>query len=79
LLSADIRPVPRFISLDLLPKAITAMAHRLARIIWHLLTHRVPFDLSIFAACEKANQVRRLKRLSSAARQMGYQLSPIAT
>jgi transposase len=60
------------------PKAITAMAHQLARIIWHLIVHRVPFDLTIFAAYEKANQTRRLKRLSSAARQMGYQLTPIA-
>ena len=32
------------------PKAITAMAHQLARIIWHLLTYRVPFDIDIFAA-----------------------------
>jgi len=61
------------------PKAITAMAHQLARIIWHLIAHRVPFDLTIFAAYEKVNQTRRLKRLSSAARQMGYQLTPIAT
>lgn len=60
------------------PKAITAMAHQLARIIWHLIVHRVPFDLTIFAAYEKANHTRRLKRLSSAARQMGYQLTPIA-
>jgi transposase len=60
------------------PKAITAMAHQLARIIWHLIAHRVSFDLTIFAAYEKANQTRRLKRLSSAARQMGYQLAPIA-
>jgi transposase len=60
------------------PKAITAMAHKLARIIWHLLTHRVPFDLSIFAAQEKAHQNRRLKSLASAARHMGFQLTPLA-
>jgi hypothetical protein len=60
------------------PKAITAMAHKLARIIWHLLTHQVPFDLSIFAAQEKAHQSRRLKSLSSAARQMGFKLTPLA-
>jgi transposase len=59
------------------PKAITAMAHQLARIIWHMLTYRVPFDIGIFAAQEKANQTRRLKRLHSNARQMGYQLTPI--
>jgi transposase len=60
------------------PKAITAMAHQLARIIWHLLTHRVPFDMSIFAAQEKAHHKRRLKNLTLTARQMGYQLVPIA-
>jgi len=59
------------------PKAITAMAHQLARIIWHMLTYRVPFDIGIFAAQEKANQTRRLNRLHSNARQMGYQLTPI--
>jgi hypothetical protein len=60
------------------PKAITAMAHQIARIIWYLITHQVAFDMSIFAALEKANQSRRLNRLNSAARQMGYQLTPIA-
>jgi transposase len=59
------------------PKAITAMAHRLARIIWHLLTHRVSFDMSIFETQEKAHQIRRFKSLSSAAHQMGYQLIPL--
>ena len=53
------------------------MAHQLARIIWHLLTYRVPFEIGIFAALEKANQTRRLSRLQSNARQMGYQLTPI--
>jgi transposase len=60
------------------PKAITAMAHQIARIIWHLITHRVPFDMSIFAVLEQASQKRRLTRLHSTARQMGYQLVPIA-
>jgi transposase len=60
------------------PKAITAMAHQLARIIWYLITHQVAFDMSIFAALEQANQKRRLNRLNSAAHQMGYQLTPIA-
>jgi transposase len=60
------------------PKAITAMAHQLARIIWTLITRQVPFDLSVFAYHEKINEQRRLKRLASSARQMGYQLTPIA-
>jgi transposase len=60
------------------PKAITAMAHQLARIIWTLITRQVPFDLSLFAYHERANEQRRLKRLAASARQMGYQLTPIA-
>jgi transposase len=57
--------------------AITAMAHQLARIIWHLLTYRVAFDISIFAEIEKENEARRLKKLAAAARHMGYQLTPM--
>jgi hypothetical protein len=60
------------------PKAITAMAHQLARIIWTLITRQIPFDLSVFADHEKLNEQRRLKRLAATARQMGYQLTPIA-
>ena len=60
------------------PKAITAMAHQLARIIWYLITHQVAFDMSIFATLEQAHQKRRLNGLNSAARQLGYQLTPIA-
>ena len=59
------------------PKAITAMAHQLARIIWTLITRKVPFDLSFFAEQEKLNNQRRLKRLAASARQMGYQLAPL--
>jgi transposase len=60
------------------PKAITAMAHQLARIIWHLLTYHEPFELSVFAAQEAAHQRRQLKRLAVAARHLGYQLTPMA-
>ncbi len=60
------------------PKAITAMAHQLARIIWTLITRQVPFDLSLFAEQEKLNHQRRLKRLAASARHMGYQLTPVA-
>jgi transposase len=59
------------------PKAITAMAHQLARIIWTLLTRQLPFDPKVFAYHEKAHQQRRLKHLAASARQMGYQLTPV--
>jgi hypothetical protein len=54
------------------------MAHQLARIIWTLITRQLPFDLSILAHHEKINEQRRLKRLAASARQMGYQLTPLA-
>jgi len=57
-------------------KSISQQA--LARIIWTLIARRVPFDLSIFALQEQANEQRRLNRLAASARQMGYQLTPIA-
>jgi len=60
------------------PKAITAMAHQLARILWTLITRQLPFDPSVFAYHEKALQQRRLKRLAASARQMGYHLTPLA-
>jgi transposase len=58
------------------PKALTAMAHQLARLLWTLITRQVPFDLSIFALQEQANQQRRLNRLAASARQMGF--TPVA-
>jgi transposase len=60
------------------PKAITAMAHQYARIIWHLLSYHQPFELSVFAAQEAAHQRRQLKRLAASARHFGYQLTPMA-
>src|SRR5215469_14916351 len=60
------------------PKAITAMAHQLARILWTLITRQLPFDPSVFAYHEKAHQQRRLKHLAASARQMGYHLTPLA-
>jgi Transposase IS116/IS110/IS902 family len=60
------------------PKAIVAMAHQLARIIWTLVGRQVAFDPSVFAHQEKLNEQRRLKRLKASALQMGYQLAPIA-
>jgi transposase len=60
------------------PKAITAMAHQYARIIWHLLTYHEAFELSVFAAQEEAHARRQLRRLAASARHLGYQLTPMA-
>ena len=60
------------------PKASTAMAHQLGRIVWALISHQVPFDLTVLAYQEELNEQRRLKRLAASARQMGYRLTPLA-
>lgn len=56
------------------PKAITAAAHKLARIVFHLLTTRQPYDESIFAKEEQRHRARREHWLFRQAREFGYQL-----
>jgi len=59
------------------PEAITATAHKLARIVFHLLCTRSSYDESIFALEEKRQAVRRENRLRKEARAIGFQLVPI--
>jgi transposase len=56
------------------PIAIKNTAHKLARIFYHLVTTRTPYDESVFAKLEAKNQKRRLTKLQSLARRMGYSL-----
>lgn len=56
------------------PKAITAMAHKLARILWHLLKYREAYDPKIWAAAEAKLKAKKLKRLNQSATALGYKL-----
>ena len=58
------------------PKAITAMAHKLARIIWHLVTHQVGYDESIFAEREEQLLRRKQRQLRNLAHSLGFTLVP---
>lgn len=58
------------------PKAITAAAHKLARIIYHLLTTGQEYDESIFAQNEERYRQRRARRLEREAAVLGYSLVP---
>ena len=60
------------------PKALTAMAHALARIVWYMVTHKTPYDESIFVENERKYQERRRKRLLKEARLMGFQLVEVS-
>lgn len=55
-------------------KAIKNTAHKLARIVFHLITTRQPYDETVFAKLEARHQDRRLRKLQTQAKQMGYSL-----
>ena len=58
------------------PRAITATAHKLARIYYHLLTTGEAYDVSVFAKNDEREAKRRVERLLKEARALGYVLAP---
>jgi transposase len=58
------------------PEAITAAAHKLARILYHLVKNRCPYDASVFAKEEELHRQRRQKYLQKQASALGFQLIP---
>jgi hypothetical protein len=58
------------------PKAITATAHKLARIVYHLLTTHEPYDDSVFAKAEERYRKRTESRLKAQAQALGFTLVP---
>lgn len=56
--------------------AITATAHKLARIIYHLLTTGERYDESVFEQDQERARQRRERRLRRDATALGYQLVP---
>lgn len=59
------------------PKAITAAAHKLARIIFHLITTRHDFDDGKFAADQLRYQKKQEGKLRAKAKAMGFTLIPL--
>ena len=56
------------------PSAITDTAHKLARIIYHLVKTGQQFDESVFSVQEKAHQKRALENIEKRAKTMGFKL-----
>jgi transposase len=56
------------------PKAITAAAHKLARVVYHLLTTRQSYQESVFMHCETLHRIRIEARLQRQAREFGFEL-----
>jgi transposase len=61
------------------PQAVTATAHKLARIVYHLLTTGQAYDESVFAQDENRSTKQVEKRLKAQARALGFQLIPAQT
>lgn len=59
------------------PKAITATAHKLARILYHLLTTHQPYDETRLAKAESEHRHRTESRLRAQARALGFHLVPV--
>ena len=59
------------------PKAITAMAHKLARVLWHLLKYKQPFNPEVFAKEQAKMKHKKLQRLHSMAESLNYRIIPI--
>jgi len=56
------------------PKAITATAHKLARIIYHLVKTGKQYDESVFAEQEELHKRRLERRVRRQAKALGFQL-----
>jgi transposase len=57
--------------------ANTAMAHKLARIIWHLVHHQVAYNETKAATLDENRINRQMHKLRRQAQQLGYDLRPL--
>ena len=60
------------------PEAVTATAHKLARIIYHLITTGQAYDETVFAQQQARYRKHQEAKLQSRARELGFQLVPLA-
>ena len=58
------------------PAAITAAAHKIARILYHIITTRQRYDESVFAVLEQRAQQRQVSILKKRASVLGFELKP---
>jgi transposase len=59
-------------------QATVATAHKIARVISHLLKDREPFNAASAASYERPRRERELKHLTRRASKLGYMLTPVA-
>jgi transposase len=59
------------------PKAVTAVAHKLARIVYHMITTQQEYDATIFQDQERRAHDRKRNRLHAQAQELGFKLVPV--
>lgn len=59
------------------PKAVTAAAHKIARIIYHMVANQQEYDVTAFQNQEKRAKERKQTRLQAQAKELGFQLVPL--
>ena len=59
------------------PKAMTAAAHKLARIVYHMVTKQQEYDTTVFQDQERRTQDRKRAKLYAQAKELGLQLLPV--
>jgi len=57
-------------------QSLTALAHKLARVLWHLLKYRQEFDWNVFAKEEAKMKRKKVAWLFNMAESLNYQLVP---
>ena len=60
-------------------QAIVATAHKIARIVYHLLKYGEAYDVQSAAAYDEQRRARELRHLQKRANKLGITLSPIPT
>jgi transposase len=59
------------------PKAMTAAAHKLARIVYHMVVNRCEYDTTVFQDQERRSQNRKRSKLQLQAKELGFNLVPM--
>ena len=58
------------------PQAVTATAHKLARIFYHMVTQQQEYDETTFERCDQQHRQRQLASLRRQAKALGFTLEP---
>ena len=60
------------------PQALTATAHKLARIVFHMLSTKEPYNESVLVKWDEQVRIRAELRLRAKAAKLGFNLTPAA-